>query len=149
MRHFPMIALAAGLAAVMALAIVPTGSATRASSSVNACSVINAAKAAKILGYPVRLSKGETVEDCNIVGKPIKIEDGRTFRPTIILEIDPIKPGLYKTVMAQAGGKNAKTAVVPGLGSRAFIVSIPALVGSYFVGAEVHGMLLQVSVGQA
>ena len=141
MQRSPILALAAGLAVVMALAIAPTGSAGRASASINACSLITTAKAAKILGYPVRLSKGETVEDCNIVAKPIKIEDGRTFRPTIIVEVDPTKPGLYKR-LAKGGHP------VAGLGSRAFVSYHPSLNG-FFIGAEVHGMLLQLSLAEA
>jgi hypothetical protein len=144
-----MSAAAAG-AVAGALAIVPSGGAAQTSTTVVACSVIDVARVAGVVGYPVRLGKGETAQDCNIIASPIKIgEDGRPVRPTIVVEIDPTRPGLYKTVMTQAGGRTAKTAGVPGLGSHAFVVSIPSLAGSFFVGAEVHGILLQVSVGQA
>jgi len=143
MRRSPILPLVAGLAVVAALAIAPTGSARRASASVNACSLVNAAKAGKVLGYAVRLSKGETAQDCNIIATPIKIQDGHTFHPTTIVEVDPSNPRLYKQL---ATGKG--THPLAGLGSRAFISYNPSING-FYIGAEVHGMLLQVSVGDA
>lgn len=141
MRQPPILALVCGIAVVVALAIAPTGSARRASGSLTACSLVTAAKAGKILGYPVRLSKGETAQDCNIVAKPIKIQGGQTFRPTIIVEVDPTNPALYQ--MLAKGGHP-----VAGLGSRAFISYNPSING-FFIGAEVHGKLLQLSLAQS
>ena len=143
MRRSPILALVAGFAVVAALAVAATGSASHGSASITACSLVTATKAAKILGYPVRLSKGETPEDCNIVATPIKIQDGRTFHPTAIVEVDPSNPALYKKL---ATGKG--THPLAGLGSRAFISYNPSING-FFIGAEVHGMLLQLSVGDA
>ena len=142
MRGSPILALVAGSASSR-LAIAPTGSVGRGSASITACSLVTAAKAAKILGYPVRLSKGESAEDCNIVATPIKIQDGQTFHPTIIVEVDPSNPALYKQL---ATGKG--THPLAGLGSRAFISYNPSING-FYIGAEVHGMLLQLSLGDA
>ena len=89
----------------------------------------------------MRLSKGETAQDCNIVAHPIKIQDGLTFRPTIIVEVDPTDSALYKK-LAKGGHP------VGGLGSRAFISYNPSING-FFIGAEVHGMLLQLSLAQS
>jgi len=136
-------ALCVAAASAGSASAAPTRSAAHGSAAITACSLITAAKAAKILGYPVRLSKGESAEDCNIVATPIKIQDGQTFHPTIIVEVDPSNPALYKRL---ATGKG--THPLAGLGSRAFISYNPSING-FYVGAEVHGMFLQLSRGDA
>jgi hypothetical protein len=136
-------ALCVGAALAGSASAAPAGSAGHGSASITACSLVTAPKAAKILGYPVRLSKGETAQDCNIIATPIKIRDGHTFHPTTIVEVDPSNPTLYKQL---ATGKGSHP--LAGLGSRAFISYNPSING-FYIGAEVHGMLLQVSVGDA
>ena len=137
-------ALCVGAALAGSASAVPTGSAGHGSASITACSLVTAAKAAKILGYPVRLSTGESAEDCNIIATPIKIQDGQTFHPTTIVEVDPSNPAAYKQLLATGKGNHP----LAGLGSRAFISYNPSING-FYIGAEVHGMLLQVSVGDA
>lgn len=148
--------LAVACLIIVALGNAADGGARRVSKSVNACSLLTAPAAKLILGYPVRLMKGETVEDCNLTATPIYL-DPETLQPRhpgLILEVDKGRPGACSklTSLTPQQTLHARVTPVSGLGSRAAIVwttNVPATAGSYFLCAEVRGSILQLSVGVA
>ena len=152
--------MARGLATVAAVTVVlvtaaVAGAAVRGAAAINACSLISAVQARSVLGYQVRVQKGETIANCVLVSTPVKLDPTtmKPRRPTVGFElyVEGSRPGTFSSLIAGARTPNAKVTRVTGLGSSAYIVSSrsknPYIVGQYVLLAKVGKTILDLSVG--
>jgi hypothetical protein len=131
------------------LAVATTASGRVASK--RACSLVSVAQARSILGYPVRIQKGETDEQCVIVSAPLKI-DSSTLSPLhpsidfgVYLDGSHAGPGFLAQVKAE---RKHPFVPVSGLGPLATLMPGP-FGGSYGIYAKVGQNVIRFNAGPA
>lgn len=122
----------------------------RAAATPAACSLISAAQARSVLGYPLRLRRGDTAADCVIVAFPIRLdpETLSPVRPTITFSVasESTLARPFRKELADARRRGFGPA--PGFGSSSYLVTGPQP-GALGVYASVRGTILNLDVGPA
>jgi hypothetical protein len=143
--------LSAGLVAVLVATVLAAATAGGRGASTTACSLVRIAQARSILGYPVRIQRGETDEDCVIVNVPLKL-DPETLSPLhpsidFSVFVDGTHAGPRFTAQIKAERKHPFVPV-SGLGPLATLLPGP-YGGSYGIFAKVGENVIQLNVGPA
>lgn len=144
--------VAAVIAAIACFVAATHGAAAMSSqaSAPRACSLVDAAQARSILGYPVTVKKGETDENCVLVSVPLKLDPDT---------LSPLHPSVDFAVFVD--GTHARPfsveiaverkhpfVAVSGLGPLATLVPGP-YGGSFGIFAKVGRNVIQLNVGPA
>jgi hypothetical protein len=139
-------ALVLTLATAAGLAIL----AERAPASPAACSLVTAAQAQSLLGYPLRVHRGDTAADCVLSAFPVRLdpETLSPVRPTITFSVasEAARARPFRQELADARRRGFGPA--PGFGSSSYLVVGPQP-GAFGVYAKVRGMVLELDVGPA
>jgi hypothetical protein len=115
-----------------------------------ACSLITAAQARSLLGYPLRVRRGDTAADCVIVASPVRLdpETLAPVRPTITFSVagESARARPFRQELADA--RKRGFGPVPGFGSSSYLVLGPQP-GALGIYAKVRTSILELDVGQA
>ena len=115
-------ALALSVAAVLSAHFVD-----RAAAAPSACSLITAAQARTLLGYPLRVRQGDTAADCVVVAFPVRLdpETLAPVRPTITFSVtsESARARPFRQELADARKRGFGPA--PGFGSSSYLVVGP------------------------
>jgi len=115
-----------------------------------ACSLISSAQARSLLGYPLRVRRGDTAADCVISAFPIRLdpETLSPVRPTITFSVasESARARSFRQELADA--RRRGFGPVPGFGSSSYLVFGPQP-GALGVYAKVRGTILELDVGPA
>lgn len=116
----------------------------------SACAAITAAQAQSVLGYTVRIRRGDTAADCVITAFPVRL-DPETLaptRPTVTFSVasESARARPFRQELADARRRGFPP--VPGFGSTSYLVvgPQPGVLGIY---AKVRTAVLEVDVGPA
>jgi hypothetical protein len=116
----------------------------------SACSLITAAQARALLGYPLRIRKGETAADCVISAFPVRLdpETLAPVHPTITFSVtgDSARARPFAQELADARKRGFGPA--PGFGSSSYLVEGPQR-GAVGIYARVGASILELDVGPA
>ena len=138
-------ALALSIAAVLSAHFVD-----RAAAAPSACSLITAAQARTLLGYPLRVRQGDTAADCVVVAFPIRLdpETLAPVRPTITFSVssESARARPFRQELADARKRGFGPA--PGFGSSSYLVVGPQR-GALGIYARVRAAILELDVGPA
>ncbi|HET7514030.1 MAG TPA: hypothetical protein VFJ60_04455 [Gaiella sp.] len=145
-RRTSRFALVLTLATAAGLALL----ADRAPASPAACSLVTAAQAQSLLGYSVRVRRGDTAADCVLSAFPVRLdpETLSPVRPTITFSVasETARARPFRQELADARRRGFGAA--PGFGSSSYLVVGPQP-GALGVYAKVRGMVLELDVGPA
>jgi hypothetical protein len=144
--------LRAGLVFVLvATLFAAAGAASGRVASTTACSLVSVAQARSILGYPVRIQRGETDEQCVIENVPIKL-DPETLSPlhpsidfAVYVDGTHAGPGFSTQIKAE---RKYPFVAVSGLGPLASL-SLGPYGGSYGIFAKVGENVIRFHAGPA
>ena len=142
--------LRAGLVfVVVATVLAAAAAASGRVASPRACSLVNVARARSILGYPVRIQRGDTDEQCVIVSVPLKI-DSLTLSPLhpsidfgVYLDGSHAGPGFLAQVKAE---RKHPFVPVSGLGPLATLMP-GSYGGSFGIYAKVGENVIRLNAG--
>ena len=113
-----------------------------------ACSLTSAAEARALLGYTVRIQKGETGADCVILAIPVKLDPNTLspMHPTIDFTVfaDGTRPRPFSRELADA--RKRGFGPVPGFGSNSYLVPGPQP-GALGIYVKVGPMVINLGVG--
>jgi hypothetical protein len=119
--------------------------------STTACSLVSVAQARSILGYPVRIQRGDTDEQCVIVNVPIKL-DAETLSPlhpsidfAVYIDGTHAGPGFLAQISAE---RKYPFVPVSGLGPLASL-SLGPYGGSFGIFAKVGKNVIRFHAGPA
>lgn len=144
-------ARACGLAFVLS-AVCALGFALDAEGAASpaACSLVSSAQARSLLGYPLRVRRGDTAADCVISASPVRLdpETLSPVRPTITFSAasESARARPFRQELADA--RRRGFGPVPGFGSSSYLVVGPQL-GALGVYAKVRGTIFELDVGPA
>ena len=139
-------ALVLSVAAVLGSALLVE----RAPAAPRACSLITAAWARTLLGYPLRVRRGDTAADCVISAFPVRLdpETLAPVRPTITFSVtsESARGRPFRQELADARKRGFGPA--PGFGSSSYLVAGPQR-GALGIYARVRAGILELDVGPA
>jgi hypothetical protein len=135
--------------AAVALAVVLCATAASASvASPTACALVTDAKARAIVGYAVKIRRGDTAADCVIVATPVRLDSETLYpiHPTIDFSVfaDGSRPRSFAQELRDA--RRRGFGPVPGFGSNSYLVAGPQS-GAFGVYAKIRGTVLNMNVG--
>jgi len=137
---------AIGVAASLLAAIAGEGGAAGRP----ACSLVTVAQARSILGYPVQMKRGDTDEDCVLLGVPVKL-DPETLSPVHpTVDFSVFADGTHARSFSSeiTAMRKHRYVALTGLGAGATLLPGPSG-GSFGVFAKVGGTVLQLNAGPA